>query len=364
MSAFPENNLFAVILAGGRGTRFWPLSRRRNPKQFLPIISDKSMIEETARRLDPEIQETHIYTIADKEQTEVIESLIPGIPKENLLVEPLGRNTAPSLILATAHIFLRNPKAVIAALPADHLIQDGFRFRQKLVSAAAAACQGDYLVTFGIPPSYPATGYGYIQYSNKNPLSAGEDNFFAVKSFKEKPDYNQACRFVDSGRYSWNSGMFVWRADAFAKKLEEFSPLFYEFWLEVLAALKKEDTEMIEKAYRSVPSLSIDYALMEKADGVLMNHGDFGWSDVGAWSSLRDIWARDEKGNSFRGDHIAVESENCLVYNPDRMTALVGVNDLIVVSTEDALLVCAAARDQQVKAVVESLKSCGNKKFL
>ena len=364
MTASLDGNLYAVILAGGRGTRFWPLSRRRNPKQFLPIISDKSMIEETARRLHPEIPDNHIFTIADKEQTELIKNLIPGIPRENLLVEPLGRNTAPSLILATAHIFLRNPKAVIAALPADHLILDGLRFRKKLASAATAACQGSYLVTFGIPPSYPATGYGYIQYSKKNPLCVGEDNFFSVKSFKEKPDYDQACLFVGSGRYSWNSGMFIWRADEFAKKLEESAPIFFEFWREVLTALKAGDKDALEKVYRAVPPLSIDYALMEKADGVLMSHGDFGWSDVGAWSSLRELWAKDEKGNSFRGDYITVESENCLVYSPDRMTALVGVSDLIVVSTEDALLVCAASRDQEVKKVVESLKSRGNKKLL
>jgi mannose-1-phosphate guanylyltransferase len=362
MTEARDHNLYAVIMAGGIGSRFWPLSRRRNPKQFLPILSDKSMIEETALRLHPEIPDPHIFTIANKQQTDTISALLPGLPRSNLLVEPEGKNTAPSLILATAQVFLKNPEAVVAALPADHLILDGPRFSKKLAAAAEAARAGDYLVTFGIPPAYPATGYGYIHYSKEAPLSALGEEFYPVRNFKEKPDYDQACRFVQSGEFAWNSGMFVWRADVFAKKLKIHAPPFFRFWEELLAA--GGESRGIQEAFAGVSALSIDYALMEKAEGVLMCKGDFGWSDVGAWTALRDIWPKDDRGNTMRGEGLALDSDNCLVYSPDRMTALVGVRDLIVVSTDDALLICSADQDQKVKDVVDILKKKGKRQLL
>ena len=362
MTQVPDQNLYAVILAGGIGSRFWPMSRRRNPKQFLPILSEKSMIEETALRLFPAIPESRLFTIANQEQTARISALLPGVPEANLLVEPEGKNTAPSLILATAQVFLNNPKAVVAALPADHLILDSRRFRKKLTAAAEAARAGDYLVTFGIPPAYPATGYGYIHYSKKAPLSALDEEFFPVRSCKEKPESDLACRFVQSGEHAWNSGMFVWRADVFANKLKAHAPSLFRFWEELLAA--DGDSRKIQRAFAGVDALSIDYALMEKAEGVLMCRGDFGWSDVGAWSALKDIWAQDERGNTLRGEGLALDSNNCLVYSPDRMTALVGVRDLVVVSTDDALLICAADQDQKVKAVVDILKAKGKSQLL
>jgi mannose-1-phosphate guanylyltransferase len=362
MTGKRDGNLYAVIMAGGIGSRFWPLSRRRSPKQFLPIISEKSMIEETALRLNPDIPGDCIFTIANREQTETIARLLPDVPRSNLLVEPEGKNTAPSLILATALVFLQNPEAVVAALPADHLILDSSRFRRKLLAAAEAAAAGDYLVTFGIPPAYPATGYGYIHYSTEKAHTAHEEAFFNVRSFKEKPDYEEACRFVDSGEYAWNSGMFVWRARVFADKLKTHAPSFYRFWEAILAA--GGESEGVAKAFAAVPALSIDYALMEKASGVLMCRGDFGWSDVGAWSALRDIWTKDDRGNTLRGEGLALDSGNCLVYNPGRMTALVGVNNLIVVSTDDALLICSGDQDQKVKTIVDILGKKGRDDFL
>lgn len=362
MTRISDPDLYAVIMAGGIGSRFWPLSRRRNPKQFLPIISDKSMIEETAHRLLPDIQKTHIFTIANKEQSNTIASLLPGIPRSNLLIEPEGKNTAPSLIMATAQVYLQNPEAVVAALPADHMILDGLRFRKKLTAAARAARSGDFLVTFGIPPTYPATGYGYIHYSGEKPLSAKGEEFFSVRSFKEKPKYEKACRFVQAGEYAWNSGIFVWRADVLAHKLKTHAPSFFRFWEEILDA--GGDALGIKNAFENVEAMSIDYALMEKADGVLMNRGDFGWSDVGAWSALQDIWPKDDQGNILRGEGIAIDSENCLVYSPDHMTALVGVQDLVVVSTDDALLICKTDQDQKVKTVVDILKKKGHSQLL
>jgi mannose-1-phosphate guanylyltransferase len=346
----------AVIMAGGIGTRFWPLSRKQKPKQFLPIISDKTMIEETALRLLPLISPKQIYTIADRSKTIKIHKLLPQIPEDNLLVEPQGKNTAPSLMLATAAIYLQNPEAAVIALPADHLIEDGERFLKKLEAAGQAAIQNDHIITFGIPPSYPATGYGYIQFSPQDPVKISGETFFSVEKFKEKPSIEQANEFLDAGNYFWNSGMFLWQAKTFPQKLEQYAPGLFSFWGKMVKALKTKQESLLISVFEDIPSISIDYALMEKARSVWMCRGDFGWSDVGAWSSLLDIWGKDESGNAIRGEGIFLDSKDCLVHNPGKITALVGVENLIIVDTGDALLVCRKDCDQQVKQVVEILK--------
>ncbi|MFQ6038460.1 MAG: mannose-1-phosphate guanylyltransferase [Candidatus Aminicenantales bacterium] len=352
----------AIIMAGGAGTRFWPLSRQKKPKQFLPITSEKTMIEETAERLEPLFSPSAVYTVANPEQTLLIRSLLPRIPAENLLIEPEGKNTAPSLILATAAVFLQNPEAVVVALPADHMIRDTHRFLAKLEAGAHAASDGQHLVTFGIPPSHPATGYGYIQFATKGATEISGDTFYPVERFKEKPDARQAEEFLAAGNFYWNSGMFIWQASAFAEKLETFAPAFFPYWERMLTALRTRDDGILSALYREIPSLSIDYALMEKAHPVWMSKGDFGWSDVGSWSSLADIWPKDSHGNALRGETVILDSENCLVHNPEKLTVLVGVKDLIVVETGDALLLCRKDLDQRVKQVVETLKKTGKKR--
>ncbi len=349
-------DLRVIIMAGGAGTRFWPVSRKNKPKQFLPIVSEKTMIEETIDRLSPRVSLNNIYTIANPEKTETIKSLLTELPDENFLVEPLGKNTAPSLMLATARIYLQNPGAVVAALPADHLIKDSSLFLKKFEAAATAASSGDYLVTFGVPPTCPATGYGYIQFSKDNPLQALEENFYTVQEFKEKPDLEQAKAFLKQGNYFWNSGMFLWQADIFAQKLERFAPDMFSYWTKILEALKNNDSAQLSSLFEEMPSLSIDYALMEKAEGVLMAKGDFGWSDVGAWSSLAEIWPQDKTGNALKGENIILDSQDCLVYNPGKLTALIGVKDIIVIDTDDALLVVHKDQDQKVKDIVEEIK--------
>lgn len=354
----------AVIMAGGTGTRFWPLSRKKKPKQFLPIISDKTMIEETTHRVLPLTSYSKIYTIANEEQTKSIHNLMPEIPESNLLVEPQGKNTAPSLILATATINLMNPEAVVAALPADHLIRKTDVFLKKLEAGAAAASGSENLIVFGIPPSYPATGYGYIHFSEENPERIREEEFSKVLEFKEKPGLEQAKSFLEQGNYYWNSGMFVWQASVFGQKLEQYAPEMFLYWKRILSALEKYDTGQIQAIFDEIPSISIDYALMEKAQGVWMNEGDFGWSDVGAWSSLAGIWPQDDKGNALRGKNIILDAENCLLHNPRKLTALVGVKDLVVVDTEDALLICHQDQDQKIKDIVEILKKKGKDEYL
>jgi mannose-1-phosphate guanylyltransferase len=353
----------AVIMAGGTGTRFWPLSREKKPKQFLPIVSEKSMIQETVERLLPLVSFSHIYTIANREHTQTIHNLIPEIPETNLLVEPQGKNTAPSLILATAWICLQNPKAVVAALPADHLIKDFPLFLDKLEAAAHAASTKRMLITFGIPPSYPATGYGYIQFQKDRPHKIKGENFYHVREFKEKPDLETAKAFLTQGSYFWNSGMFIWQASVFEEKLKSHAPEMFFYWEKILAALKKDDKPQINAIFDEIPSISIDYALMEKAEGVLMGEGNFGWSDVGAWSSLVDIWLQDEKGNALKGENIVLDIERCILHSPNKLTALIGVKDLIVVDTEDVLLICHKGQDQKVKEIVDHLQKKGKKEY-
>jgi mannose-1-phosphate guanylyltransferase len=355
---------YAVILAGGIGTRFWPLSRRERPKQFLPIISEKTMIKETAQRLRPLIPLERIYTIANSEHSRSIRDIFPDIPDANFLIEPLGKNTAPSLILATAHIFLQNAEAVVAALPADHLITDVPLFLKKLEAGAEAAAEREDLVTFGIPPSYPATGYGYIQFSREDAQKIKDEDFYPVQEFKEKPDVAQAKVFLEAGNYFWNSGMFLWKVQTFARKLKEAAPEWHVYWEKILLALQGKDESRIAAIFETIPSTSIDYALMEKARGVLMCEGNFGWSDVGAWSSLLDIWPRDREGNALRTESILLDSENCLVYSSDKLTALIGVKDLIVVDTPDALLICRRDQDQKVKDIVGRLKKDNKDEYL
>lgn len=346
----------AIIMAGGSGTRFWPLSRVRRPKQFLPIISEKTMIEETVLRLQPEIAPDSVYTIAGADHTRIIAEMVPDIPRENLLVEPQGRNTAPSLMLATAVIYRENPEDVVIALPADHLISKPEIFRKKLMAAALAAESSRRIITFGIPPAFPSTGYGYIRFSKTEINSIKGEKFFAVREFKEKPDLIRAREFLKAGTYYWNSGMFLWRAGAFAEKLEKYAPDLFPFWEEMLAALDSRKGGLLEDIFSRIPSISIDYALMERAEGIAMCEGDFGWSDVGAWSSLDEIWEKDLARIAARGETLALDSEDCLVFNPGKLTTLIGVKDLIVVDTDDVLLICRKDLDQQVKSAVEALK--------
>lgn len=346
----------AVILGGGRGTRFWPLGRAGKPKQFLAIAGRKPMLLETFRRIRPLFAPRRIYLVADAAQTRLARKLLPGLAAANFLVEPKARNTAPALMMATARIALENPEAVVAVLPADHLIRDEARFLRTLRAGAEAAARERALVIFGIPPTYPATGYGYIGHDRAAGRKYGGTVFYPVTAFKEKPNLAQADEYLAAGDYAWNSGMFLWRADVFAEKIGACAPGLLPAWTGILDALRSGSDRKLRAAFDLAPALSIDYALMEKADGVLVADGDFGWSDVGAWSTLLDLWPRDRDGNVCRGETLALDSRGCLVWNPGRLTALVGVRNLVVVESGDALLICDAALDQKVRDVVEALK--------
>jgi mannose-1-phosphate guanylyltransferase len=360
-----ERDVRAVILAGGRGTRFWPVGREARPKQFLRITGREPMLAETVRRIRPVVPARRMILVADSVQTRQAQKLLPRLPKTSFLVEPLARNTAPALMLATARVWLGNPEAVITVLPADHMIRDEARFLRTLKAGIEAAARERILVTFGIPPTYPATGYGYIRHDRASGRKIGGEVFYPVQAFKEKPNLALADEYLASGDYAWNSGMFVWRAGVFAEKLREYAPELVPSWTAIVSALRSGNAAKLRSAFSLAPAQSIDYALMEKAEGVLVADGVFGWSDVGAWSTLLEIWPRDDKGNALRGDTLSLDAKGCLVWNPGRLTALIGVRDLIVVDAGDALLICDAALDQKVKDVVEVLRrSAKHKKYL
>jgi mannose-1-phosphate guanylyltransferase len=357
-------NIQVVIMAGGVGTRFWPLSRASRPKQFLPIASERSMLEETAKRLLPLVPWAQIRTVANAAHTRLIHSLLPRIPKRNLLVEPAGRNTAPSLILATAHVYLQDPEVPVVVLPSDHFISNPTMFLKQLKAGAQAAVKEKKLITFGMLPAFPATGYGYIHVSTEAAARHGGFDFYKVLEFKEKPQLAEAHAFLASGDYFWNSGMFIWTPRVFAATLEAHAPEFHAHWLNVVKALKRKNRAGLNRVFKAMPATSIDYALMEKASGVLVSPGRFTWSDVGAWSSLLDVWQRDKKGNVSRGEVLSLDSEGSLVYNPGNLTALIGVRDLVIVNAGDALLICHRDRDQSVKDVLGILGKNRKRKYL
>ncbi len=354
----------AVILAGGRGTRFWPLGREGRPKQFLPIAGRRTMVEDTVARLRPLVPAARTLLVADAGQSRTLRRLFPRLPRASFVVEPLARNTAPSVMLATARVWLEDPSAVVAVLPADHLVRKPAEFRRKLRAAAAFAASGQSFVTFGVRPTYPATGYGYIRFDRRGAVRAGGEAFSPVRAFREKPERKAAEKLIAAGNCAWNAGMFVWRADAFAAKLERYAPELRPAWSGMVDALRRRDGAALRRVFERVPAVSIDYALMEKARGVFVCEGDFGWSDVGAWSSLFGVWPADGAGNVSRGDVLAIDAERCLVYNPGRLTALVGVRDLVVVEAGGALLVCPAGQDQRVRDVVAAVRKGKKRRYL
>jgi len=353
--------MYIVILAGGSGTRFWPLSRRKNPKQLMSVFGGRSMLQRTVERvlpLDPE----HIFVVTNKLQAGETERQLQSYGKDHVTIieEPMGRNTAPAIGLAATVIADRDPSAVMAVLPADHFVREEEVFRNTLARAEKVAAHMS-LVTLGIVPAYPETGYGYIEADR----GEGEAGVFPVRRFVEKPCREKAEDYIRSGNFFWNSGMFVWRADVILDRIRTHMPDLGAG----LACLKipRHGTRgagiepEVRDLYGRIEAQSIDYGVMEKAEGVVVIPSSFGWNDVGSWSALPDILAGDENGNlALDGCRLlSLESGNCLVQGGKKLVALVGVRDLVVVDAGDALLVCPRDRAQDVKKLTEELERMG-----
>ncbi len=344
---------YAVIMAGGGGTRFWPLSRQARPKQVLPLLGGPgSMVARTVERLQPLFAKADIHCITAREHAEMLRGdVLPG----NLMVEPTGRDTAAAIGLAAVLLRARDPRAVFAVLPADHYVDDPGRFQATLRSAFAAARSGS-LVTIGIPPRGPSESYGYLQRGPR------EGEAWRVLRFVEKPRADVAARLIASGDHYWNGGIFVWKADAILAEIARQLPGLSAALERIAAA----GPSSLEAEYAALPRISIDHGVMEKAARVVMVEAGFEWDDVGSWSAAAERRPKDARGNSFEGQAVAVDTRNTLVYSSDpaHVVAALGLDGFVVVHTPDATLVCPKNRADELKKVVEELRRRGLEKHL
>jgi mannose-1-phosphate guanylyltransferase len=346
---------YAVVMAGGSGTRFWPHSRRRRPKQFLSVAGESSLLQETVERLRGLVAPERILVVTAPEVAGLVRRQLPSLPRENLVLEPSARGTAPCLALSAACIGEREPGAAMAVFPADHVIRQRRAFHRAVRCAFEAAERQRCLVTFGIPPTQPETGYGYIRVGARR--GGARPRLYWASRFVEKPDAAKARRYLASGEYLWNSGMFVWRVDVLRAALRSFAP-------NIAAALWAKDEDNARprdwrRRYRALESQSIDVAVMEKADRVAVVEGDFLWSDVGSWDAMATLWPTDARGNACRGDVLQIDCSNTVVHADKHLIAMLGVDDLVVVESADALLICRRSRAQDVRRLVDALARDG-----
>jgi len=346
--------LYPVIMAGGSGTRFWPLSRKGRPKQFLPLTTNQPLIADTQTRLRGLAKPKDTFVVCGKAHQRLVKASVKALPPKNVLVEPAARNTAPAIALAALHVAAREPQGILAVLPSDHHVANVAEF-QRVLQAAATVAQEGYLVTLGIKPSRPETGYGYIRVGEPLPGEARK-----VLAFVEKPDLETAQGYLASGDYLWNGGIFVFRADAILSAFEEHMPELWKGLEKLRAALgKRTYAGVLAKVFPKLPSTSIDYGVMEKAKNIAVVPGDFGWSDVGSFAALPEVRPQDEKGNVISGKGaVVVDCEGCVVLAGDKKPlAVVGLRDVVVVDAGDAFLVVPKDKSQDVRKVVEALKA-------
>jgi mannose-1-phosphate guanylyltransferase len=360
--------LYPVVMAGGSGTRFWPLSRRRRPKQFLALAGEAPLLVATVARLPPLARPDRTYVVCGPVHAPAVRRMLPKLPRENVVVEPCARNTAPCVGLAALHVARRDPGGVMAMLPADHHIARPAAFRAALAAAAAVAEDG-VIATIGVRPDRPETGYGYLEVGA--PLAASTDGDPAlaprrVKSFVEKPDAATAARYLADGGYLWNSGVFVFRADVILAEIRRAMPGLGEQLDAIGAALgSSRAASVLKKVFPQCPSISIDYGVMEKSDRIAVVPGDFGWSDVGSFAALSGVRERDAQGNVVDGDAFVLDGkDNVVLGHRGRPIAVVGLDDVIVVDAGDALLVCRRDRAQDVRKAVDEMKRRGHEELL
>jgi len=351
----------ALIMAGGKGERFWPKSRRNMPKQFLSLTDDgKTMIQLTVERISALVELNDIYVATNRDYKQLILEQLPGIPEENILCEPAGRNTAPCIGLGAVHINKKYEDALMLVLPSDHLIKFNKMFHAVLQDACDVAEQEQNLVTIGITPTYPETGYGYIKFDSREMKGRA----YKVERFVEKPSLEVAKEYLASEEYLWNSGMFVWKVSSILDNLQCFMPETYQGLRLIQGAIGTEMEEsVLEVEFQQFTSLSIDYGIMEKADHIYTIPGTFGWDDVGSWLAVERIKKSNEMGNVVSGDIITVDTYNCIIQGDKKLIAAVGLEDLIIVDTQDATLICAKNSTADIKKVLENLKICNREEY-
>ncbi|MCD7761644.1 MAG: mannose-1-phosphate guanylyltransferase [Lachnospiraceae bacterium] len=352
----------ALIMAGGRGERFWPRSRRNLPKQFLSLTDDgKTMIQLTVERILPIVDLEDIYIATNRDYRELVKEQLPGLPEENILCEPVGRNTAPCIGLGAVHISRKYEEAVMYVLPSDHLIKFNNMFLTVLKDAAEVAEKGDNLVTIGITPDYPETGYGYIKFRP----DAMEGRSYEVERFVEKPSLEVAKEYLATEQYLWNSGMFTWKISSILDRIRTLMPDTYAGLMKIRDAVgTPEEDAVLEKEFFAMESQSVDYGIMEKAQHIYTIPGTFGWDDVGSWLAVGRIKKTNEAGNVVDGNVITVNTHDCIVQGQKKLIAAVGLENMIIVDTEDATLICAKDSAGDIKKVLENLKICNRDEYI
>lgn len=356
--------LYAVIMAGGQGTRFWPVSRKARPKQFLALASERSLLRETAERLVSLVGWQRLLVVTQDRYRAAVREELPELPAAQVLAEPEGKNTLPCLVLAATWIDRREPAATMIAAPSDHRIAPAVTFHRELRAAARLARETQSLVTLGIVPTRPETGYGYIERGGAVEGVRGAEHAFWVARFREKPDARAAARFVRSGRFFWNSGVFVWTLPAFARAVRAFFPALWEQSRLLWDLGEAASTPTLRRLYQGSPAVSVDVGIFEPLTGkgkrsdlprVAVVPARFRWSDLGSWQEVGELWPHDALGNAVRGNVLCLESEGSLAWSEGRLVALLGVRDLVVVETKDAVLVCSRNHAQAVREIVAEL---------
>ncbi len=352
-----NQNLFVVIMAGGVGVRFWPYSRNSRPKQFLDVLgTGKTLIQSTFERLLPICPVENIYVVTHEEHASLVKEQLPQLDDDQILAEPMRKNTAPCILYASYKIAQRNKDAVILVSPSDHLILNENEFHDVVKKATEQAKEQDKLLTIGITPTRPETGYGYIQFHTEKSFAK------KVKTFTEKPELSLAKKFLESGDFVWNSGIFIWGVQAILKAFQEHLPEMTEIFEEIKSRLStNEEKEVILAAYAQCKNISIDYAIMEKAKNVYVCPGNFSWSDLGSWSSIYEISAKDRNNNVVNANTIIYESRNCIVKgSPDKLIVIQGLNGYLVGEFGNVIIVCEKDKEQQFRRFVNDVKSKPN----
>lgn len=357
-------DLYTLIMAGGSGTRFWPRSKTVKPKQYLNIFGEKSLLQDTIERFTSFTKEENIYIVSSATQAKVLEEQTPMLPKQNLIYEPIGRNTLPCIGLAAMYAERENPDGVMVVSPSDHLINNTDLFKDTVLAAAKIAEERDGIVTLGITPTFPATGYGYVKVAED--ITANEKiRQFKVERFVEKPDEANAASYLKQGGFYWNSGLFVFKVSVFLKAVEEFAPELYADLRRIQADFGKPDyPQTLDTIYRAVESISVDYGIMEHAKNIYLVEGNFDWNDLGSWESVYQTDVKDENGNAGIGEAIFLDSKNSYVSTDEGLVALVGLDDVIVVRDGNTTLVCKRDKAEDIKKIVEQLKTENKSKYL
>lgn len=352
----------ALIMAGGRGERFWPRSRKNLPKQFLSLTDDgKTLIQLTVERILPLVAAEDIYISTNQDYRSLVLEQLPDIPAQNILCEPVGRNTAPCVGLGAVHAAKKYDDALMIVLPSDHMVKYNRMFVSTLKDACDIAAQDDNLVTIGITPDYPETGYGYIKFNPDSVTGRG----YKVAHFAEKPSLELAKDYISSDEYLWNSGMFIWKVSSILKRFESLMPDIYEGLLAIQKAIRtSEEDEVLEKVFPAFPSVSIDYGIMEKSENIYTVPGTFGWDDVGSWIAVERTKKTNEFGNIVNGNVITINTTDCIIQGQQKLIATVGVSDLVIVDTDDATLICGKSCTADIKKVLENLKVCNRSEYL